>query len=104
VSLAVLLTVIAGTAAQDCTAVFAESAGTTARLGGLFRVHDPGTGDEKCGDISLKGGETVEAMLFAVDKLSQSNQNLVAGVTFGEAKVYCSSTNYLYVLTLQRPY
>ncbi|XP_078679957.1 uncharacterized protein LOC144915447 isoform X3 [Branchiostoma floridae x Branchiostoma belcheri] len=85
--LTVLLTLLAAAAAQDCTAVFAESAGTTARLGGLFRVHDPGTGDEKCGDISLKTGEAVEAMLFAVDKLSRSNQNLVEGVTF-DVQIY----------------
>lgn len=52
-------------------------------LGGLFPMHEKGTGGEICGDLKEeKGIQRVEAMLFAIDKIN-ADSNLLANLTLG---------------------
>lgn len=52
-------------------------------LGGLFPMHEVGTGGEMCGAIKAeKGIQRVEAMLFAID-LINADPDLLPGVQLG---------------------
>ena len=52
-------------------------------LGGLFPMHEKGTGLNLCGAIKEdKGIQRVEAMLYAIDKINADN-TLLPGVTLG---------------------
>ena len=52
-------------------------------LGGLFPMHEQGTGGLLCGNIKEeKGIQRLEAMLYAIDKIND-DANLLKGVTLG---------------------
>ena len=52
-------------------------------LGGLFPMHEKGTGGQACGDIKEeKGIQRVEAMLYALDKIN-NDTNLLPNITLG---------------------
>ena len=52
-------------------------------LGGLFPMHEKGTGGQNCGDIKEeKGIQRVEAMLYAIDRIN-ANPFLLPNITLG---------------------
>lgn len=52
-------------------------------LGGLFPVHEKGSGVEECGRVNEdRGIQRLEAMLFAIDRINMDN-TLLPGVSLG---------------------
>uniref|UniRef100_A0A1A8J0B5 Metabotropic glutamate receptor 3 n=2 Tax=Nothobranchius kuhntae TaxID=321403 RepID=A0A1A8J0B5_NOTKU len=52
-------------------------------LGGLFPVHEKGSGMEECGRVNEdRGIQRLEAMLFAIDRINNDN-SLLPGVSLG---------------------
>ncbi|XP_043944285.1 metabotropic glutamate receptor 3 [Protopterus annectens] len=52
-------------------------------LGGIFPIHEKGSGTEECGRINEERGiQRLEAMLFAVDTINGNNQ-LLPGIVLG---------------------
>lgn len=52
-------------------------------LGGLFPVHEKGSGMEECGRVNEdRGIQRLEAMLFAIDRINSDNA-LLPGISLG---------------------
>ena len=53
-------------------------------LGGLFPVHEHGSGIEPCGRVQMERGiQRMEAMLYALDDVNTRNSQLLSGIRLG---------------------